>query len=96
MTLDLADIRDLEDLIGDRLHLQIASWRLYLGDAGLAKDLAIECSATIDQGAVFAATKALESLKVQVAGGKTSLPLILLMPSAQIKVLEEILVPYCR
>ena len=50
MSLDAADLRELTSSLSDRLYLQIANWHLYLGDAGLAEALAIECSARLDQG----------------------------------------------
>ena len=96
MTLDSAEIQELEVLLADRLFLQIASWHLYLGDAGLAKTLAIECSAKLDQGPSVAARQALESVQVPLAGGATRLPLARLIPSSQLLELEEILDPYCR
>ena len=55
MTLDSADLRALTSTLADRLYIQVAGWHLYLGDAGLAEPLAIECSALLDQGAVVAA-----------------------------------------
>ena len=55
MSLDATELRDLSAAISDRLFLQVAGWHLYLGDAGLAEPLAIECSARIDQGAAIAA-----------------------------------------
>ncbi len=96
MTLESADFRDLEVSIADRIYIQIASWHLYLGDAGLAKALTIECVSKLDEGASVAARKALESLQVQLAGGNTSLPLARLVPPSQFHDLEEILDPYCR
>ena len=96
MTLDPLQIRDLQISIGDRLYIQVASWHLYLGDAGLAEALAIECSVHLDQGASVSARKALESVQVQLGGGTTRLPLARLIPSGQIFDLEDILDPYCR
>ena len=96
MTLDTSQLKDLEISIADRIYIQVASWNLYLGDAGLAKALAIECNAKLDLGASDAAIKALESLQVSLAGGSTSLPLARLVPPAQLYDLEEILTPYCR
>ena len=96
MTLPLNDLNELEASFGDRIYLQIANWRLNLGDAGLAKDLAITCSAKIDQGSSVAVSSALESLKVSVAGGKSSLPLSLFISSSQVKEIEEIVEVYCR
>ena len=96
MTLELVELRDLELAIGERIYLQISKWHLYLGDAGLAKDLAIECAAYFEQGSEIAARKALESLQVSVAGGKTSFPLECFVSYSQIKELEDILDPYCK
>ncbi len=96
MTLDAADLRDLEIAIADRIFIQIASWHLYLGDAGLAQALAIECNAKLDEGPNVAARYALEAVQVQMAGGNTRLPLARLIPPGQLFDLEELLAPYCR
>ncbi|MFL0723604.1 MAG: DUF3181 family protein, partial [Prochlorococcus sp.] len=42
MSIDPADLQELQISLADRIYLQIASWHLYLGDAGLAENLAIE------------------------------------------------------
>ncbi len=96
MTLDSAALRELQLSIADHLFIQVASWHLYLGDAGLAEALAIACNAKLEQGANVAARHGLESVQVQLAGGITSLPLARLMPPGQLFDLEEILEPYCR
>ncbi len=96
MTLNPAELRELELCIAERLYIQIASWHLYLGDARLAGTLAIECNAKLDQGAGVAARHALESVQVSLAGGSTRLPLARLIPPNQLLDLEEILDPYCR
>jgi hypothetical protein len=96
MSLDAADLRELTTSLSDRLYLQIANWHLYLGDAGLAEALAIECSARLDQGAAVAARKALEAVQVPLAGGSTRLPLARLIPAVQLRDLEEILEEHCR
>jgi len=96
MNLDAASLRDLTASLSDRLYLQIASWHLYLGDAGLAEALAIECSARLDQGAAVAARQALEAVQVPLAGGSTRLPLARLIPAVQLRDLEEILEEHCR
>ena len=96
MTLDSAALRDLELSIADRIFIQIESWHLYLGDAGLAATLAIECNANLSHGSSIAARKALEAIQVKLAGGKTGLPLARLIPPSQLFDLEEILDPYCR
>ena len=96
MAFDPAQLREIQIAIGDRLYIQVASWHLYLRDAGLAESLALECNANLDQGASVAARKALESVQVQLGGGSTRLPLARLIPSGQIFDLEDILDPYCR
>lgn len=95
MTLGASDLHDLELALGDRLYLQIASWHLYLKDAGLAQALAIECAARLDQGAEVASRQALEAVLVPVGGGVTRLPLARLIPAGQLRDLEELLEPFC-
>ena len=96
MTLPASELQDLEQALSDRLYIQINGWHLYLGDAKLARLLAIECSARIDESAALAARKALEAVAVPVAGGASQLPLARLIPPAQLRDLEEILETYCR
>mgnify|MGYP003954368397 CR=1 FL=1 len=96
MTLEPSELRDLKASIADNLYMQIASWHLYLGDAGLAEELALECNSKLDQGANVAARQGLEAVQVQLAGGSTRLPLARLIPPSQLFDLEEILTPYCR
>ena len=96
MKLDQTALHELQVAIADKLYLQVANWNLYLGDAGLAEPLAIECSAYLDRGASGAARQGLEGVKVPLGGGSIQLPLSRLMPSGQIFDLEEILEPYCR
>ena len=95
-SINASQINELVILIADRLFIKVGNWNLYLGDAGLAKDLAIECQANFEQGANVAAKKSLDAIQVQLGGGKTSLPLSRLIPSSQLFDLEEILEPYCR
>ena len=96
MTLNSTDLRELEMLIADRIFIQIANWNLYLGDAGLAETLALECNVNLGEGSDIAARKAIEALQVLLAGGSSKLPLARLIPSSQISDLAEILEPYCR
>ena len=93
---DSSQINELALVIADRLFIQVGNWNLYLGDAGLAKDLAFECQANFEQGANVAARKGLEAIQVKLGGGNTRLPLSRLIPSSQFFDLEEILEPYCR
>ena len=94
--IDSSQINELAISIADSLFIQVGNWNLYLGDAGLAKDLAIECQANFEQGPNVAAKKGLEAIQVKLGGGETRLPLSRLIPSNQLFDLEEILEPYCR
>jgi hypothetical protein len=94
MSLSAQDLDALTRAIADRLYVQVASWNLYLGDAGLAEQLAIECAARLDQGASVSARQALEAVQVPIGGGVTRLPLARLVPSGQLQDLEELLAPY--
>ena len=88
-------LRELEILIADRIFLQVQKWNLYLGDAGLAKALAMECQSNLHKGSNAAAKKAFDSVVVQLGGGTTEVPLSNLISSGQVFELEEILEPYC-
>ena len=92
---DSFQIRELTISIAERIFIQVENWNLYLGDAGLAKDLAIECQANFEQGANVAARKGLEAIQVKLGGGNMELPLSKLIPQNQFFDLEEILEPYC-
>jgi hypothetical protein len=91
MTLSAGQIKDLENALAERLYLQVAGWHLYLGDAGLAQELAIECAARLDQGAAVCARQALEAVQVPIGGGATRLPLARLVPAGQLRDLEDVL-----
>jgi hypothetical protein len=95
MTLAAQDLEDLTRTLADRLYLQVAAWHLYLGDAGLAETLALECAGRLDQGAEVCARQALEAVQVPIGGGATRLPLARLVPAGQLRDLEEILQPFC-
>ena len=94
MTLAASDLQELSRAIADRLYVQIAGWHLYLGDAGLAETLAIECAGRLGQGAAVCARQALEAVQVPIGGGATRLPLARLVPAGQLRDLEELLEPY--
>jgi hypothetical protein len=91
MPLNADAIRDLQQEIADRLYIQIGSWHLYLGDAGLAESLAIECAARLDQGPGVCARQALEAVQVPIGGGAGRLPLARLVPAGQLQDLEDLL-----
>lgn len=95
MTLSAQDLEELSGSLADRLYLQVASWHLYLGDAGLAETLAEECSARLDQGVEVCARQALEAVQVPIGGGSTRLPMARLIPAGQLRDLEELLRPFC-
>ena len=69
-----ATISDLERLIGDQIYIKIENWNLYLGDAGLARKLAIECLSNIDNDSQEAARLSLEGLSVKISDGNKNIP----------------------
>ena len=84
-------ISDLENIISEKVFIKIEKWNLYLGDAGLARNLAIECISNKDQGPLKAAKISLKALNVKVGDGINCIPLINLITTSQILELEEIL-----
>ena len=84
-------ISDLENIISEKVFIKIEKWNLYLGDAGLARNLAIECISNKDQGPLEATQISLKAINVKVGDGVNSIPLIDLITSTQILELEEIL-----
>ncbi|MCT0200182.1 DUF3181 family protein [Synechococcus sp. CS-1325] len=95
MTLKAEQLKELAVALADRLYVQVAGWHLYLGDAGLADALAIECAARLDQGAGICARQALEAVQVPIGGGPGRLPLARLIPPGQLQDLEDVLEPFC-
>ena len=84
-------ISDLENVISEKVFIKIENWNLYLGDAGLARDLAIECVSNKGQGPLEAAKISLQAINVKVGDGINNIPLINLITTSQILELEEIL-----
>ena len=84
-------ISDLESIISEKVFIKIEKWNLYLGDAGLARNLAIECISNKDQGPLEAAKISLKVINVKVGDGDISIPLINLITNSQILEVEEIL-----
>jgi hypothetical protein len=95
MALSPDEIRNLQLELADRLYIQIGGWHLYLGDAGLAETLAIECAARLDQGPGVCARQALEAVQVPIGGGSSKLPLARLVPPGQLQDLEDLLASRC-
>jgi len=84
-------ISDLANIISEKIFIKIEKWNLYLGDAGLARELAIECISNKDKGASEAAKISLSEINVKVGDGVKVIPLINLITSSQIFELEDIL-----
>ena len=84
-------ISDLENVISEKVFIKVEKWNLYLGDAGLARNLAIECISNKDQGPLGASKLSLKAINVKVGDGVNSIPLINLITNSQIQELEEIL-----
>ena len=84
-------ISDLENIISEKVFIKIEKWNLYLGDAGLARNLALECISNKDQGPIKAAKISLKAINVKVGDGVDSIPLINLITYSQILELEDIL-----
>ena len=84
-------ISDLENIISEQIFIKIENWNLYLGDAGLARNLAIECISNINKGTLAAAKISLNAINVKVGDGDESIPLFSLVTHSQIYELEEIL-----
>jgi len=83
-------ISDLENVISEKVFIKIEKWNLYLGDAGLARHLAIECISNKDKGPLEAAKLSLKAINVIVVDGVNSIPLINLISISQILELDEI------
>ena len=86
-----ATISDLEKLIGDQIYIKIENWNLYLGDAGLARKLAMECLSNIDIDSQEAARLSLEGLSVKISDGNKNIPLSSLITRGQINDLANII-----
>ena len=84
-------ISDLENIISENIFIKIEKWNLYLGDAGLARTLAIECIANFNKGPKEAAKLSLNGIKVNIGDDNKSIPLSHFVTSSQFSHLEEIL-----
>ena len=84
-------ISDLENEIADKIFIKIEKWNLYLGDAGLARKLAIECISNLKKGSLNAAKVSLDSIPVKIGDSKETLPLTKFISENQISDLEELL-----
>ena len=84
-------ISDLENLVAEQICLKIERWNLYLGDAGLARKLAIECLSNISQGIKKAVDIALESVQVSIGDGSEKIALSKFIITSQKRDLENLL-----
>ena len=84
-------ISDLENLVAEKICLKIERWNLYLGDAGLARKLAIECLGNISKGINNAVDIALESVQVSIGDGSEKIALSKFIIISQKKDLENLL-----
>ena len=84
-------ISDLENLIAEKICLKIERWNLFLGDAGLARQLAIECLSNISKGIRNAVDIALETVQVSIGDGSENIALSRFIIISQKKDLENIL-----
>ena len=87
-------ISDLENEIADKIFIKIEKWNLYLGDAGLARKLAIECITNLQKGSLNAAKISLDAIPVKIGEGKDTIPLTKFITSNQITELEQLLDRY--
>ena len=85
------EISDLQNIISEKIFVRIEKWNLYLGDAGLARDLAIQCISNFNEGSREAAKLSLNAIKVKIGDGNQTIPLINLVTKSQISELEKIL-----
>jgi len=84
-------ISDLENIISEKIFIKIEKWKLYLGDAGLARNLALECISNLEKDSHEAAKLSLEAIKVKIGDGNQTILLSKLITASQIIELEEIL-----
>ena len=84
-------ISDLENLIAETICLKIEKWNLYLGDAGLARNLAIECLSNISKGIKHAVEISLDSVQVSIGDGSEKIALSKFITISQKKDLENLL-----
>tara|TARA_B100000700_G_scaffold278044_1_gene325876 strand:+ start:184 stop:474 length:291 start_codon:yes stop_codon:yes gene_type:complete len=96
MSSPVNDLEELEKKISDKIYIKVSKWNLYLGEAGLSMQLAIECLSNLKQlGPSQTAKQSLNRVFVELGEGKTKLPLGELITSSQVFDLEDILESFC-
>ncbi len=98
MTPSSAQIEQLAASIGDDIYIDVAKWHLYLKDAKIHALLAEKLAPLIltKQVDEAAATQVLDEIKIKLGGGRSELPLSLLLPVQSIINLLDILEEYAR
>ena len=91
MSSNTNSISDLENSIAETICLKIENWNLYLGDAGLARQLAIECLGNTSRGIKNSVEVALESVKVSIGNGSIKIALSDFIIDSQKQDLENLL-----
>ena len=81
-------ISDLENIISEKIFIKIEKWNLYLGDAGLARNLALECISNLDKGSQQAAELSLEAIKVKIGDGNQTILLSKLITASQLSLIH--------
>ena len=84
-------ISDLENIIAETICLKIEKWNLYLGDAGLARKLAIECLTNTSKGIKNAVEISLESVQVSIGSGNEKIAISKFINPSQKQDLENLL-----
>ena len=84
-------ISDLENLVAEKICLKIERWNLYLGDAGLARKLALECLSHTSKGIKNAIEIALETVQVSIGDGSEKIALSKFILASQKQDLENLL-----
>jgi len=87
-------ISDLENLIAEKICLKIEKWNLYLGDAGLARKLAIECLSNTSKGLKNVIEISLESVQVSIGDGSIKIALSKFIIDSQKQDLENLLTDF--
>jgi hypothetical protein len=98
---DASTARAIEALaaaIGDKVYLDVAKWHLYLGDAKLHTPLAEKLYPLVvgDKVTSAAVTDILASTPVSVGGGRQTVPMVDLIPTASQADLLEAIADYQR
>ncbi|MGF1491551.1 MAG: DUF3181 family protein [Microcoleaceae cyanobacterium] len=78
--------------IGEAIYIDVANWHLLLSDAHLHTQVAEKIYFLLEQGTLDESQvqQILEGISVKLGGGKLNLPLVDLIPAAQVSDLMDI------